>query len=73
MINLKNIIFTVFSLLLLLGGIYVYDIIENKIPDDNWLIILMKILIALIALVIYIIIVKFLANVFNISWKYPFL
>lgn len=70
---MKNIIFTVCSLLFLLGGIYLYDKIENKIPDTNWLIVGTKILIALFALIIYIIIVKFFANIFNITWKYPFL
>lgn len=70
--NLKLIIFAVCSLLFLLAGIYLYGIIENKIPDSSWIIIVVKILVALIALVIYIIIVKFFANIFNITWTYPF-
>ena len=70
---MRNIIFAVCSLLFLAGGIYLYSIIENKISDANWLIVGTKILIALIALVMYIVIVNFFANIFNITWEYPFL
>lgn len=70
---MKNIIFTVCALLFLLGGIYLFDIIESKIPDANWLIVGAKILIALVALILYAIILKFFANIFNITWNYPIL
>lgn len=70
---MKNIIFTICSLLFLLGGVYLYYVIENKIPDANWLIVLAKILVALFALIIYIIISMFFADIFNITWEYSFL
>jgi hypothetical protein len=69
----KNIIFAICSLLILFAGVYLYEKIEDKIPDTNWLIVGIKIIIALLAFVIYIIIVKFFANIFNITWEYPFL
>ena len=50
-----------------------YGIIEDKIPDANRLIVIIKILIALLFLIIYIIIVRWFANIFNITWSYPFL
>lgn len=70
---MKNIIFTICALLFLLGGIYLFDIIEGKIADANWIIVGAKILIALIALILYAIILKFFANIFNVTWEYPLL
>ena len=70
---MKNILFAVCSLLFLLCGIWLYNKIENMIADANWLIVVIKILIAILSLIVYIIILMWFANTFNISWEYPFL
>lgn len=70
---MKNIIFSICSFLFLFGGIWLYNKIENKIPDANWLIVVTKILIAILCLIIYAIIFRWFAGIFNITWEYPFI
>ena len=68
---MKSIIFTIFALVFFSGGVWLFESIEERIPDDNWIIVVLKILAALIGLVIYIAIFRKLANVFSITWHYP--
>lgn len=68
---MKNIVFAICSLLFFIGGIWLYNKLENKIPDSSWLIVVIKILAALLALIIYIMIIKMFADIFNVTWSYP--
>lgn len=68
---MKSIIFTICSLLFLIAGIWLFGFINKYIPDSKWFIVVIKILTALLALIIYILIVCWFANVFNITWHYP--
>lgn len=69
--KMKSIIFTIFALVFFSGGVWLFESIEGRIPDDNWIIVVCKILVALIGLVIYIAIFRGLAGVFGITWHYP--
>lgn len=68
---MKSIIFAVCSLLFFLVGVWLFEFIEKYIPDNKWYIVVIKILIALLALIIYIAIDCWFANIFNITWHYP--
>ncbi|MGN1202046.1 MAG: hypothetical protein ACI4RF_02030 [Eubacterium sp.] len=68
---MKSIIFVISALIFFSGGVWLFGIIEERIPDDNWIIVVCKILAALIGLVIYIAIFSKLAGIFGITWHYP--
>lgn len=68
---MKSIIFVISALIFFSGGVWLFESVEERIPDKNWVIVVCKILVALIGLVIYIAIFRKLAGVFGLTWHYP--
>jgi hypothetical protein len=68
---MKSIIFTACALIFFAIGAWLFEYIVDRIPDDKWSIVVIEIIIAFLALIIYIIIVISLAKVFNLTWSYP--
>ena len=67
--NIKNVIFTVLALIVLVGGALLFEHFQEKIKDTTWLIVVLKIVIAIILIVIYGLILKWAAGLCHIEWK----
>jgi CDP-diacylglycerol pyrophosphatase len=67
--NKINIIFTVLALIVLVGGSLLFEHCQKKIKDTTWLIVVSKIVIAIILIVIYGLILKWVAGLCHIEWK----
>lgn len=67
--NMKNIIFTISALIVLVVGSLLFEHFQEKIKDSTWLIVASKIAIAIILLVVYGLILKWVAGLYHIEWK----
>lgn len=67
--NMKNTLFTISALLLLVGGSLLFEHIQEKIKDTTWLIVVSKIVIAIALVAIYTLIIKWAAGLCHIEWK----
>lgn len=65
---MKEIIFRITALILLVGGSLLFERFQEKIEDDTWLIVLAKIIIAFTLLVAFIMILKWAAGLSHIEW-----
>lgn len=65
---MKDIIFRITALILLVGGSLLFERFQEKIEDDTWLIVLAKIIIAFTLLVAFIMILKWAAGLSHIEW-----
>lgn len=66
---MKDIIFRITALILLVGGSLLFERFQEKIEDDTWLIVVAKIIIAFTLLVAFIMILKWAAGLSHIEWK----
>lgn len=67
--NIKNIIFTISALIVLISGSLLFEHFQEKIKDSSWLIVVSKIAVAIILLVVYGIILKWVSGLCHIEWK----
>ena len=67
--NMKNTLFTISALLLLVGGSLLFEHFQENIKDTTWLIVVSKIVIAIALVAIYTLIIKWAAGLCHIEWK----
>ncbi|GEM_PF-711048 len=67
--NVKNIIFTISALIMFAGGSLLFEHFQRKIKDRTWLIVAAKIATAIILLIVYGFILKWVAGLCHIEWK----
>ena len=67
--NMKNIIFMISALIVLISGSLLFEYFQEKIKDNTWLIVASKIAIAIILLVVYGLILKWVSGLCHIEWK----
>jgi len=67
--NIKNIIFTISALIVLVGGSLLFEHFQEKVKDSSWLIVASKITIAIILILIYGLILKWASGLCHIEWK----
>lgn len=67
--NMKNIIFTISALIVLIIGSLLFEYYQEKIKDSTWLIVVSKIVVAIILLVVYGLLLKWVSGLCHIEWK----
>ncbi len=65
----KNLIFTLSSLIILVFGSILFEYFQEKINDTTWLIVISKIVLAFILISIFVSILKYFAGLYSIEWK----
>lgn len=66
---MKDIIFTIISLSVFIGGTLLFEHFQEKFEDSSWFVVLFKIVVAIVLLVAYAVILKYAAIYFDIRWK----
>ena len=69
---IKDIIFRISALIILGGGAFLFDYFQEKIDDSTWIIVISKIAIAIALLVVYGLILTWVAGLCHIEWQDDF-